>query len=180
MLPDPLHPAIVHFPVALAIIFPLMAALALIFIKRGSSAINTWIPIAVLAVMVFAGTLVAKNTGGAEEDKVEEVVSRGAIHDHEENAELFAILAGITLAISLGGFLPNKWGNMARYLTVVASLAVVFVAYQTGKSGGELVYEHGAGSAYASPSSGNEAVSTESDSTSTSATSDDDDDDDKD
>ena len=175
MLPDPLHPAVVHFPVALAIIFPLMAVLALVFIKRGSSAMNTWIPVSVLAIMVFAGTLVAKNTGEAEEDKVEEVVSRSVIHDHEENAELFAILAGITLAIPLGGFLPNKWGNIARYVTVAASLAVVFVAYQTGKSGGELVYKHGAASAYTSLGLVNGSESAVSDSTT--ATSDDDDED---
>ena len=148
MLPDPLHPAVVHFPVALALIFPVMAAIALIFIRRGSSAINTWIPISVLALMIFAGTLVAKNTGAEEEEKVEDVVSRSVIHDHEENAELFAILAGIMLAVSLAGFVPKKWGDAARYLTIVASLAVVAVAYQTGKSGGELVYEHGAAAAY--------------------------------
>ena len=148
MLPNPLHPAIVHFPVALAFIFPILVILAVVFIRRGSSFTTTWIPIALLGLMVFAGTLVAKKTGENEEDKVEEVVSERAIHDHEENAELFTILAGIMLAITIAGFVPKKWGEIARYLTIVASLAVVVTAYQTGKSGGELVYEHGAASAY--------------------------------
>lgn len=109
MLPDPLHPAIVHFTVALAIILPLMIVLALVLIHKGASIKWAWIPVATLAAMMFVGTLVAKNTGEDEEDKVEEVVSRKVIHDHEEDAELFTILSGILLAVSIVGFVPKKW-----------------------------------------------------------------------
>jgi len=148
MLPDPLHPAIVHFPVALAFILPVMILLALALLRKGASTSMAWFPVLALATMVFFGTLIAKNTGEEEEDAVEEVVSRRAIHDHEENADLFGILAGIMLATTVAAFLPSKWGRMARYATLAMSLAVAFSAYQSGRSGGELVYKLGAASAY--------------------------------
>lgn len=44
--------------------------------------------------------------------------------------------------------LCQKNGQYARLLTVVPSLAVTFAAYESGASGGELVYKHDAASAY--------------------------------
>jgi uncharacterized membrane protein len=158
MLPDPLHPAIVHFPVALAFIVPLMIVLAMILLRRGSTISAAWFPVLALATMMFFGTLIAKNTGEEEEDAVEEVVSRSVIHDHEETAELFTILAGILLALSVAAFLPAKWGKMARYGTLAMSIAVSVAAYRTGHSGGELVYEHGAASAYTGALPGSETA----------------------
>ena len=36
MLPDPLHPAVIHFPIVLMVLLPLVAAWALWTIRRGA------------------------------------------------------------------------------------------------------------------------------------------------
>lgn len=170
MLPDPLHPAIVHFPIALSVIVPLMIAISLILMRKGKSVTTAWIPVFALVAMMFVGALVSENTGEKEEEKVEQVVPENAIHDHEEKAELFTILAGVLFALSIAGFFPKKWGHSARFLTAAMSLVVVFFAYQTGETGGDLIYEHGAASAYVGPGSasgidsvGNDSTSSEQD-----------------
>ena len=35
MIPEPLHPAVVHFPIVIAIFLPLVALAALAYIRRG-------------------------------------------------------------------------------------------------------------------------------------------------
>ena len=42
MLPNPMHPAVVHFPVVLAFLLPLFVAGALLAIRRGANARRAW------------------------------------------------------------------------------------------------------------------------------------------
>ena len=42
MLPDPLHPAVVHFPIALAALVPLLAVLAIVAIRRRFLPPHSW------------------------------------------------------------------------------------------------------------------------------------------
>ncbi|HEX6942959.1 MAG TPA: hypothetical protein VF128_08515 [Gemmatimonadaceae bacterium] len=38
LIPNPLHPAVVHLPVAIAVLVPIVAVAALVFIRRGARA----------------------------------------------------------------------------------------------------------------------------------------------
>ena len=38
MIPEPLHPAVVHFPIVLVVLLPLAAMTALLLIRRGEEA----------------------------------------------------------------------------------------------------------------------------------------------
>ena len=146
MLPDPLHPAIVHLPLALAVILPLLIGFALLKIKRGASASDVWMPVVILSFLMFAGTLAATNTGESEEEIVEDVVPESVIHVHEERAEAFMWSAGVVFLITAFGFMSARYGNMSRYLAAAGSVVVLVLALRTGHSGGELVYKHGAAS----------------------------------
>ena len=42
MLPDPLHPAVVHLPIALAVLTPLLALLTLLACRRGVLPARAW------------------------------------------------------------------------------------------------------------------------------------------
>src|SRR6185369_15745077 len=89
MLPDPLHPAVVHFPVVLAFLVPVFAAGAMWAIRRGARARRAWaIPLA-LAVVLSASAWASVETGEDQEERVERVVGERPLHAHQEMAEVF-------------------------------------------------------------------------------------------
>ena len=86
MLPDPLHPAVVHFPIVLVILLPIFALGALWAIRRGASARLAWaMPLAVAAALA-ASAWFAVETGEGQEERVESVLSESVLHEHEEAA----------------------------------------------------------------------------------------------
>jgi hypothetical protein len=103
-----------------------------------------------MAVVLTGSSWVAIQTGEAEEEVVERVVPRDAIHEHEERAELFLALSGLLLVVAAAGWLSGRVGEVARVGTVAGAVIVAGFGYRVGHSGGELVYVHGAGSAYVS------------------------------
>jgi uncharacterized membrane protein len=148
MLPSPLHPAVVHFPVVLMFLVPLVAIGALWAIRRGSEARRVWAIPFVLSATLAISAFVAIRTGESEEDRVERVVSEAVLHEHEEAAERFLVLSGVLLLVAAAGFFPGHLGRAARYLTVAGSIGVIVAGVQTAAAGGELVYRHNAASAY--------------------------------
>ena len=150
MLPEPLHPAVVHFPIVLMILLPLFAGYALWAIHRGSRARRAWaIPVA-LSAMLAVSAFVATRTGEGEEERVEDVVPESALHAHEEAAERFLLLSGVLLLITGTGLVSGNVGRAARMLAIAGSLGVAAAGAQVGAAGGDLVYGHDAGSAYTS------------------------------
>ncbi|MDP2389347.1 MAG: hypothetical protein Q8N52_03380, partial [Acidobacteriota bacterium] len=96
----PLHPAIVHFPLGVAMLMPFIAAgfaWALWTRRAGRSA---WIAVVVLQAALLGSSLVAINTGANDEERVERVVQESAIETHEEAAEQFAWASGVTLLLA--------------------------------------------------------------------------------
>jgi len=148
MLPEPLHPAVVHFPLVLMLLVPAFAVFAIWSIGRGAGVRRTWGLPLVLSAALVASAFVALRTGEVDEDRVEEVVSRRAIHEHEEVAERFFVLSGVLLLIATAGLLRGNLGRAARVLTVAGSLGVAAAGVQVGRAGGELVYKHNAARAY--------------------------------
>jgi uncharacterized membrane protein len=147
-LPDPLHPAIVHFPVVLAVILPLFAAGALWAIRRGARPRRAWaIPLSIAAALA-ASAWAAVETGEDQDERVERVVAERPLSAHEEMAEAFFIGSGALLLLTAAGLAPGMAGRAARAASVAASLVLVVGAARVGHSGGQLVYRYGAAAAY--------------------------------
>ncbi len=149
MLPNPLHPAIVHFPIVLVVLLPFFAIGALWAIRKGVAPRKAWSLPLVLAGALTLSAFVALRTGKAQEDRVEKAVPRQAFEAHEEAAERFLVLSGVLLLIAGAGLAPGVVGRSARLVSTVGALGLVVAGVQVGKSGGELVYQHGAASVYA-------------------------------
>ena len=144
----PLHPLVVHFPIVLSVLLPISVVVALWAIRRGTTARWAWaLPVAVAAALTVSAW-VASKTGEREEDRVERVVAERAIHGHEEAAERFLVLSGVLLLVAAVGLAPRALGEAARLVTAAGALGLLVAGVQVGHSGGELVYRHGAASAY--------------------------------
>lgn len=158
MLPDPLHPAVVHLPIALAVVVPLLAVLTIAAIHRGLLPARSWALVVLLQAILAGSGWLALETGEDQEERVERVVAERHIETHEEAAERFLILAWVGLAACGAGLLPGRPGTAGRVAGTLAALVVLSAGVRVGHTGGELVYEHGAASAYAAGSGAAKAV----------------------
>jgi uncharacterized membrane protein len=149
-IPDPLHPAVVHFPIALAVLVPAVAIAALGAIRAGWIPLRTWIAVVVLQSALAGSAWFAIETGEDQEEKVEEVVAERHIKTHEEAAERFLYVAIGVALVSATGLLRGGIGGTGRAVTVAAGLALLAAGVAVGRSGGELVYKYGAARAYTS------------------------------
>jgi uncharacterized membrane protein len=148
MLPDPLHPAMVHLPIALSIIVPLLAVLATAAIATRFIGRRVWTLVVLLQALLAGSAWLAMETGEREEDRVERVVAERWIESHEEAAKTVVRLSAAGLAISAVGFVGGGVGLAGRVGLVVLSLLTFAATARTGSAGGELVYRHGAAMAY--------------------------------
>ena len=148
MIPDPLHPAVVHLPIALAALIPVLAILGICLIYKDFLPPRSWALILLLQAALVGSGWLALETGEREEERVERVVAERHIEAHEEAAERFLLLAGVALLAASAGLLPRRAGAVARVVATLATLAVLAAAVSVGHSGGELVYKRGAASAY--------------------------------
>jgi uncharacterized membrane protein len=146
----PLHPLVVHVPIALAVLMPLIAAGLLLAWWRDALPRRAWWVAVALQGILLVSSVAALKTGEAEEERVEEVVPEAALEEHEEAALPFVIGSGVVLLLFLAaGLFPNE--TNAKRLALAATfgtLAVLYLGYRVGEAGGELVYEHDAASAY--------------------------------
>lgn len=148
-LPEPLHPAIVHLPIALSVLLPLLALCGAVAIRAGVLPVRAWSGVVLLGLLLVVSSWVALETGEAEEDRVERVVAERFIETHEEAAEVFMTLSVVLLFGTSVGLLGGRVGGLARGASVLIAAAVLLAGIQVGQRGGALVYEHGAARAYA-------------------------------
>ncbi|MDH5493969.1 MAG: hypothetical protein OEY14_18610, partial [Myxococcales bacterium] len=99
----PIHPAIVHLPIALAMLMPLFALLIGLAVHRRKLPRWTWAFALGLQVLLVGSGMVAMQTGEHDEEIVEEIVPEQAIEAHEEAAEVFVWTgAGLVVLFALG------------------------------------------------------------------------------
>jgi len=154
VLPDPLHPAVVHFPIVLAVLLPAVALVALWAVHRGARVSRAWaVPVAFAAALALSAW-VAVETGESQEERVERVVPESAMDTHAEAAETFLYLAAGLLVFSAAGLARGTVGRAARWVATAGAVGVMAVGINVGHKGGLLVYQHGAASAYAGAAPG--------------------------
>lgn len=102
-----------------------------------------------LQLAVVISGYVSLETGETEEETVSRVVSKDYIHEHEEAAEIFVGSTVLALVLSIAVFFIRKEIQFPVTISIaVIGLISCYLAYKTGQLGGELVYKHGAASAY--------------------------------
>jgi hypothetical protein len=147
---EPLHPAIVHLPLGLAVVVPLLALGLTVALWREWLPRRAWIVAVLLQAVLFGSALLASSSGERDEEAVEQVVAETAIEAHEEAAAVFTWGAGIALAATavvllLKSPVARRWGALGA---TAATAVVALLAVRVGHAGGELVYRHGAAAAH--------------------------------
>jgi len=147
----PLHPKIVHLPIALAILMPLITSGLLFAWWRDILPRRAWWGAVALQAILLASGVYAKHTGEEDEERVEDVVGEAALEAHEEAADAFVLGGAVALLLTVAaGLLPRPRAAQAVALgATVATIAVLGLGYRVGEAGGRLVYQHGAASAFA-------------------------------
>lgn len=149
----PLHPKLVHLPIALAVLMPLLSAGLLVAWITQALPRRTWLIVIVLQGLLLGSGIAALRSGEADEERVEAVVPEPAIEAHEEAATTFVVGSAVVLAIALAaGVIRNERGARAAAALAVAGTSIVLLlGYRTGDAGGRLVYQHGAASSFTDP-----------------------------
>lgn len=144
------HPKLVHVPMALGVLMPLIAGGLLLAWWRGWLPRRAWFVAIGLQAILLGSGLLAMRSGEAEEDRAEKVVAESAIEAHEEAAEVFVWASGGVLAVMLlaGALGVRRSGLPTAAAATLGTLLVLGLGYRTGQAGGSLVYQYGAAQAY--------------------------------
>jgi uncharacterized membrane protein len=147
------HPKVVHLPMALAVLMPLVTGGALFAWWRGWFDRRVWVIVLLLQAALVGSGFIAMNTGEAEEERVEEIVAEQHIESHEEAAEAFVWASVVVLVLMLLPMvLPEGRARTAAALGACLGTLLIFgLGFNAGEAGGRLVYEHGAAQAYVVP-----------------------------
>jgi len=163
---DGFHPLIVHFPIGLLAVAPLLVVLGLI-LRKHERGLN----VAALTLMALgtAAAFLAVSTGEAAEDAA---TVTGPVHrlieEHGEAAEfartLFVVLTLAFAGITLLPTMAPKLKRSARVGAAIGFLVLYAVSLlplmNAGHLGGELVHSHGvrANLSSAAPAGPNQAI----------------------
>lgn len=144
-IPNPLHPAIVHFPIVLILIGSLLAVAAAV-VRRWHL---PWLTAAFL-IGGAVGAAFATLTGKQQAEMVGIIPDRleALLEEHEEWGEQTRNLAIVAALLAVASASLARFPKVARGTGVVTALVAVAAAYsvaETGHLGGQLVYKHGIG-----------------------------------
>jgi uncharacterized membrane protein len=144
-LPDPLHPAIVHFPIVLIFLGTLVSIFA-IFTRRGSLPQFT----ALILLLAAGSAQLAVKTG---EDQGDLALKRGSdakslIQNHLEwgkkTRTVAMVAGGLALVAALFSRIPG-FRRLLAIVTAVAALGASYCVIETADYGNGMVYHHGVG-----------------------------------
>jgi uncharacterized membrane protein len=144
-IPDPLHPAIVHFPIVLVFLGTVLSILT-IFTRRG-------------ALPQFAAFILMLAAGAAQfavitgDDQVDDVIQRTPeakplikIHaEWGERMRTVAVVAACSAVLALAFYKARTFRRVMAFLTAIIAAGACYCALEAAEKGAEMVYHHGVG-----------------------------------
>ncbi len=137
-----LHPKIVHLPIALAVLMPVLTTAILFAWWRDWLPNRTWILALLFQAILVVSSIAALQTGEIDEERIEGTVAEAAIEAHEEAAEQFLWVTVVALFLLMPPVVLKRKGAAltAASIGVLSTLVVFGFGYRVGEAGGALVY----------------------------------------
>lgn len=156
MIAIPLHPALVHLPLGVAFVLPVLALGFTWALWSGRIRPRAWAAVVLLHAILLGAGLAALKTGQNESERVGSVVPEAAIESHEEYAEQFLWVVGISLAFASVVLVLSRPSAIRALsaITVLGTFLIAGAALRVGHAGGKLVYIHNAAAVYSSGNNG--------------------------
>lgn len=133
------HAGLVHMPLALAVLIPLLYGLSWLSVKKGWLGANIWYGMVLLGFIQLISIVVGLHSG--ESAEFTSAAAKDAVEKHEHAAETFFyvwILLGILFIGSL--WLRNKKYFWLMELSLIILFGVqAYLAFSTGHLGGDLI-----------------------------------------
>jgi|GEM_PF-669794 len=149
MVEVPFHPQIVHLPLALSVILPLMALAVTVCIRKQKFTSHVWILVACLQVLTTGSGYLAMETGEDDEQAVGKLIGKPLVHAHEEKAEMFVAFSVAASAVAIATVVVKTSAQFYLMLvTILLMLGQSALGWRVGRSGGELIYVHKAANAH--------------------------------
>ncbi len=144
-IPDPLHPAIVHFPIVLIFLGTFLSILT-VFTRRGA------LPqfAAIILILAAVAAQLAVNTGGDQADDIIQRMpdAKPLIRVHAEWGELMlkvAFGASISAVVALAFSRAARFRRVLALITTIIAGWACYCAFEAAAHGGAMVYHHGVG-----------------------------------
>jgi hypothetical protein len=141
----PLHPAIVHIPLVLCGLVPIVAGFLAWQAWRGRGSRRAWLVAIALQLVIVITAYVAADAGSDDAHVISGAVPRDAIHEHAQAAGWFEWANDATLALLVAAAaLRDKRSAIAGFAATAAAAVTVAMAFRVGHLGGKIVFEHDA------------------------------------
>lgn len=146
----PLHPRLVHLPLGLGVALPMAAGAVAFFEPRGALAPDAWTLIVGLQALLVVSMLGALRSGELARTRVKPLVPEDVLCGHRRASRVYFLSSLLTLgAMVATALLSGPARVYAAWASVALGLVALVLGARAGRSGGELVFSHGAAQAYA-------------------------------
>lgn len=137
-----IHPRVVHFPIALLATYSILEIVGVLFKKEfisKSALLILCIGVVTSLLAVLTGNQAASDfTFWTEE-------SSTVLNDHHTFATFLLWFSAIVCGLRIYFTVKKKFSGKINYIFLILSLVILYLIYQTGSYGGDLVKRFGIG-----------------------------------
>jgi uncharacterized membrane protein len=137
-----IHPKVVHFPVALLTTYSLLEMVGIVFKKEfisKSALLILCLGMVTAFFAVLTGNQAASEFGFWNEN------SSSLLNEHQSYATYLLWFSAIICGSRIFVVVKKKFTGIIKYIFILFALIIIFLVYQTGMHGGDLVKKFGVG-----------------------------------